>query len=116
MCNIFLMRRLSLVPAAGLLKELMTSYQVQSALANALSAVHTPSQPHAAVKQVMTRVSVIKKHETLPHLEGWNRLCLQLAPSAVTNADHTQFLTEMHPSCSKRHPTLIGLKLHFKYS
>ena len=75
------------VTAAVSLKELLRSGQVESALVNALSAGRTPPQVHAAVKQVMARVPVVKRPEVLPHLEEWKKLCLQLARWVMTVVD-----------------------------
>ena len=94
--------------AAASLKKLVRRLS-GGKLVNALSAVRTPAQLHAAIKQLTARVSVVKRQEGLHHLEDRNKLCLQLAPSVLAAVDHTVFLSDMHPilrfTCSLTKPS-----------
>ena len=80
--------------AAKSLKELPVSHGVESQLANALAAVRTAAQLHAAVRQITSRVARGPKQQLLASIEEWVGMCMKLAPSGLSTSDRNSFLEE----------------------
>ena len=78
--------------AAKSLKDLLLSHGVESQLADALVAVRTAAQLHAALRQITSRVAVGLRQQRLAPLQDWMNRCMQLAPSVLST---THFLEEV---------------------
>ena len=100
--------------AAKSLKELLRSHGVDSQLANALAAVRTAAQLHAAVRQITSRVATGLKQQLLAPLEEWVGMCMKLAPSGLSASDQNSFLEEARTVLKGAEPETAWFEVAFE--
>ena len=100
--------------AAYSMKELLVSHGVESQLANALAAVRTATELHAAVRKITSRVVAGLKQQLLAPLEERVGMCMKLAPTGLSTNDQNSFPKEARTVLKGAKPETVWFQVAFE--
>jgi hypothetical protein len=78
--------------AAASLRALLQGSEIPSGYLKSLDQIHLPQQLHAAMKNLVLRLTPAQKGNLATSLQEWISACVQVAPTSVTGQDRQNTL------------------------